>query len=192
MNKTKRLKYQRLIKNYKDNNGISKMENKLSAFNSKSCNIKEFKKFIKNKNKLNEKLLEKYKVDIFRKYKWYSYINRKRTETDLVKEIKMPKVFHQIRGSTSESIFNNERWFIVHAVSHETNRYYYHMIVVFYMNYELLRYTSLFSFQEKNIEFFLSLIVEEDRVIITNSAMDKSSLINVYDKKYIDSLFISF
>ena len=88
MNKTKRLKYQRLIKNYKDNNGISKMENKLSAFNSKSCNIKEFKKFIKNKNKLNEKLLEKYKVDIFRKYKWYSYINRKRTETDLVKEIK--------------------------------------------------------------------------------------------------------
>ena len=49
MNKTKRLKYQRLIKNYKDNNGISKMENKLSAFNSKSCNIKEFKKFIKIK-----------------------------------------------------------------------------------------------------------------------------------------------
>ena len=45
------------------------MENKLSAFNSKSCNIKEVKKFIKNKNKLNEKLLEKYKVDIFRKYK---------------------------------------------------------------------------------------------------------------------------
>jgi len=127
-------------------------------------------------------------------YKWYPFTISEIIDNQLhlVKEIKMPKVFHQIRGSTSESIFNNERWFIVHAVSHETNRYYYHMIVVFDMNYELLRYTSLFTFQEKNIEFCLSLIVEEDRVIITNSAMDKSSLINVYDKKYIDSLFISF
>jgi len=32
--------------------------------------------------------LDKYEESIFRKYKWYSYINRKRAETDLVKEIK--------------------------------------------------------------------------------------------------------
>ena len=48
----------------------------------------EFKKFIKNKNKLNIVLLEKYKEDIFRKYKWYSYINRKKAETDLIRDIK--------------------------------------------------------------------------------------------------------
>jgi hypothetical protein len=88
MNKTKRLKYQRLIKNYKDKKEITKIENKLSEFNSKSCILNEFKKFIKNKNELNKVLLEKYKEDIFRKYKWYSYINRKKAETDLARNIK--------------------------------------------------------------------------------------------------------
>jgi hypothetical protein len=88
MNKTKRLKYQRLIKNYKDKQGITEIENKLSEYNSKSCSLEEFKKFIKNKNEVNKILLEKYKEDIFRKYKWYSYINRKKAETDLVKDIK--------------------------------------------------------------------------------------------------------
>ena len=88
MNKTKRLKYQRLIKNYKDKKEITKIENKLSEFNSKSCILNEFKKFIKNKNELNKVLLGKYKEDIFRKYKWYSYINRKKAETDLARNIK--------------------------------------------------------------------------------------------------------
>jgi hypothetical protein len=88
MNKTKRLKYQRLIKNYKDKKEITKIENKLSEFNSKSCILDEFKKFIKNKNELNKVLLEKYKDDIFRKYKWYSYIKRKKAETDLARNIK--------------------------------------------------------------------------------------------------------
>ena len=42
MNKTKRLKYQRLIKNYKDKKEITTTENKLSEFNSKSCILNEF------------------------------------------------------------------------------------------------------------------------------------------------------
>jgi hypothetical protein len=29
-----------------------------------------------------------YKEDIFRKYKWYGYVNRKRAETDLARNIK--------------------------------------------------------------------------------------------------------
>ena len=56
--------------------------------NSKSCILDEFKKFIKIKNELNKVLLEKYKEDIFRKYKWYGYINRKKAETDLARNIK--------------------------------------------------------------------------------------------------------
>jgi hypothetical protein len=86
--KTKRLKYQTLIKNYKDRNGITEIENKLSIYNSKSCDYKKFKKYIKNKNIVNEVLFDKYKEDIFRKYKWYGYINRKKSETDLVRKIK--------------------------------------------------------------------------------------------------------
>jgi hypothetical protein len=88
INRTKRLKYQRLIKNYKDKNEISKTENELSKYNSKSCDYEKFKKFIDKKNELNKILLEKYKAEIFRKYKWFSYINRKKSETRLVREIK--------------------------------------------------------------------------------------------------------
>ena len=60
----------------------------ISTYNSKSVNYKNFKKFIKKKNELNNILLEKYKDDIFRKYKWYGYINRKKAETDLIRNIK--------------------------------------------------------------------------------------------------------
>ena len=86
--KTKRIKYQVLLKNYKDKNGITEVENKLSIYNSKSCDYKNFKKYIKNKNIVNKKLFNKYKEDIFRKYKWYGYINKKKSETDLVRKIK--------------------------------------------------------------------------------------------------------
>jgi hypothetical protein len=88
LKRTKRLKYQRLLQNYKRNQNISQIENELSSYNSKSVNYKKFKKFIKKKNELNKILLEKYKDDIFRKYKWYGYINRKKAETDLIRDIK--------------------------------------------------------------------------------------------------------
>ena len=84
----KRLKYQKLLKNYKDKNNITQIENELCNYNSKSCNLEKFKEFIKKKNELNILLLESYKKDIFRKYKWYSYINKKHAETNLVREIK--------------------------------------------------------------------------------------------------------
>ena len=88
MKQIKRLKYQKLLKNYKDKNNITQIENELSNYNSKSCNLEKFKEFIKKKNELNILLLESYKKDIFRKYKWYSYINKKHAETNLVREIK--------------------------------------------------------------------------------------------------------
>jgi len=84
----KRLKYRRLIQNYKNRNNINQVENKLSELNSKTCNYKKFKKFIKLKNKLNEDLTGKYQREIFRKYKWYSYINKKKTESKIINKIK--------------------------------------------------------------------------------------------------------
>jgi hypothetical protein len=38
---------------------------------------------------MNAVLLKKYKTLIFRQYKWYGYINRKKAETDLVRYIKV-------------------------------------------------------------------------------------------------------
>ena len=66
---TKRLKYQRLIQNYKNKNDISKVENELTKYNSKTCDFEKFKEFIKNKNKVNGMLFDKYNREIFRKYK---------------------------------------------------------------------------------------------------------------------------
>lgn len=85
---TKRIKYMRMLKKYKDMNNITKIENELSKYNSKTCNWDNFKQYINAKNRINKLLFEKYENQIFRKYKWYSYLNRKKTETRLIREIK--------------------------------------------------------------------------------------------------------
>jgi hypothetical protein len=85
---TKRIKYQKLIENYKDKKHISTIENTLSLYSCKTCDYKKFKQYIKHKNELYEILLFDYKKEIFRKYKWYSHINKKRTEAKLVNNIK--------------------------------------------------------------------------------------------------------
>jgi hypothetical protein len=88
MMRTKRLKYQKMNQHYRDREGISKIERKLSGYSSKTCQFDLFKEFIKHKNDINEQLFEQYSNERFRRYKWYGYINRKRAETDLVRDIK--------------------------------------------------------------------------------------------------------
>jgi hypothetical protein len=86
--KTKRLKYQRMTQRYKNQEGISEVENELSAYSSKTCDFELFKDFIYNKNQINRELFNDYAAERFRQYKWYGYINKKRAETDLVRDIK--------------------------------------------------------------------------------------------------------
>ena len=111
LRKTKRIKYMRLTKNKRTKLGITKAEDELKSYNSKSCNYEIFKQYIKKKNEVNEIVLEKYKDAIFRQYKWYGYINRRRAEDELVKLIK--KTFGEdvilIYGdwSKGESMKNN-------------------------------------------------------------------------------------
>ena len=84
---TKRLKYQALLKNYKDKIGITEIEDDLNKYNSKTCNIEKFKDYIYAKLKANEKIIPLYQDFKFRQYKWYSYINKKRTEDNMVNKI---------------------------------------------------------------------------------------------------------
>lgn len=44
---TKRLKYQRILQNYKKDN-IKEQEKELSKYNSKSCTYEKFKEYVKN------------------------------------------------------------------------------------------------------------------------------------------------
>lgn len=86
--KTKRVKYQKLLKNYKVNNGIEEIEKGLTGYNSKSCVYDTIKEYIAKKNEVNEDLLEKYESQVFRQYKWYGFINRKKAESALINDIK--------------------------------------------------------------------------------------------------------
>jgi len=87
LSKTKRLKYYKRIEKYKDNVGIKEIESQLSSFNSKSCNSNIFLDFIKKKLEVNSHVLDKYNDKKFRKYKWYSFINKKRAEDKLLNKI---------------------------------------------------------------------------------------------------------
>jgi len=86
--KNKRLKYMNKIQSYKKTRYIDKLENVLSQFSSKSCNYENFKDYVYYKNFLNEILIKEYKKNIFRQYRWYSYINTVRSEKELIKNIK--------------------------------------------------------------------------------------------------------
>ena len=59
----------------------------LNKYNSKTCNIEKFKDYIYAKLKANEKIIPLYQDFKFRQYKWYSYINKKRTEDNMVNKI---------------------------------------------------------------------------------------------------------
>lgn len=85
--KTKRVKYQNLIRNYKRDIKILEGEKILNTVNSKTCNFNKYLEFIETKNKVNEKLKELYKDVKFRIYKWYSYINKQKTKTFLRRKI---------------------------------------------------------------------------------------------------------
>ena len=87
LKETKRLKYQSLLKNYKDRIGITEIEEGLNKYNSKTCNIEKFQEYITAKIKANKTLVPLYQEVQFRQYKWYSYINKKRTEDNMVNKI---------------------------------------------------------------------------------------------------------
>ena len=60
--------------------------------------------------------------------------------------------------------------------------------IITYPQMELLRYSAPFKFQNECIEYCIGLVVEQDRIICTYSAWDRSTIIGIYNKKYIDDI----
>ena len=87
LKETKRLKYRVLLENYKNKIGITEIEKKLSGYNSKTCNIDKYKEYMIKKDEANKELIPLYQDIKFRQYKWYSYINKKRAEDNLLNKI---------------------------------------------------------------------------------------------------------
>ena len=87
VNETKRLQYQNKLKKYKDQLGITEKENELSSYNSKTCDLDNYKSFIHKKISINKELYKLYQDKKFRQYKWYAFINKKRTEDNMLNKI---------------------------------------------------------------------------------------------------------
>ena len=60
--------------------------------------------------------------------------------------------------------------------------------MVFDANMNLLRYSAPFKFEGDCIEYCLSIVVEDEQVLINYSTWDRTTRIAVYDKNYIDSI----
>ena len=141
-------------------------------------------------------------------YKWHPLqvckINNETNLLELIESKPMPLLFSHARGSscsykyTKKSVLTDDQislnleeyelWFVLHLVSYESPRHYYHMFAVFDNSMNLLRYSAPFKFDGEPIEYCLSLVVEDDRVLINYSNWDRTTTIGVYDKNYIDSL----
>ena len=132
-------------------------------------------------------------------------INYENNKLEKVAKRETPRIFSKIRGSTSGfkytkkigetkngnikiDIEESEIWFVGHIVSYESPRHYYHVISVFDSKMNLLRYSAPFKFEGDPIEYCLSIVVEDDRVLINYSTWDRTTRIGIYDKKYIDSI----
>jgi glycosyltransferase involved in cell wall biosynthesis len=147
-----------------------------------------------------------YKNDISIIYSWYPltickiYDNTNVIEhgdpTKLLKKQSthnnVPHFFSKLRGSTCGFNYKNEIWFITHIVKYGNPRSYYHVILVFDDDMKLKRYTTPFKFMSENIEYCLSIIVEDERIICSHSSWDNTSFISVYDKKYIETQLFMF
>jgi tetratricopeptide (TPR) repeat protein len=142
-------------------------------------------------------------------YDWHPLnickINNATNKLEKVAKRETPTIFSRVRGSTNgfkyskkvDTSYNNgnisiditedEIWFVNHIVSYESPRHYYHIISVFDSNMNLLRYSAPFKFEGDPIEYCLSIVVEDEQVLINYSTWDRTTRIGIYDKKYIDS-----
>lgn len=134
-----------------------------------------------------------YKNELCIIYKWYplTICSLKDNKISKILEIDLPLYFKDIRGSSCGFQYNNEIWFIVHLVDVFSNpRYYYHSILVFNKDYELLRYKPFFKLSEKPIEYSLSISIENNNVIIPISSMDRTTQLLFFEKSKLENTFI--
>ena len=63
---------------------VKEHESELSTVNSSTCIWANFVKYLECKGRLNESLFSYYERDIHRRYRWYGYINKQRSEAEML------------------------------------------------------------------------------------------------------------
>ena len=134
-------------------------------------------------------------------YNWFPLVigdmlEEKDDKTKFVKShtIETPNLFKHLRGSTNGVIINDEIWFIVHTVSYEDRRYYYHMFVVLdKTTFAVKKYTPYFTFNKEKVEYTLgfSFLEKQNQLLIGYSSLDKSTEYIIVKKKNFDDIFIT-
>jgi len=77
----------KIILREKQKNKIIEEETKLSSYNCKSVNYNEFKKYITEKTKLNNKVRDFYEKELYRKLKWRTWIYQRKSEDKFLNRI---------------------------------------------------------------------------------------------------------
>jgi hypothetical protein len=70
------------------NRDIKEIESELSKINSASCMYENVREYIKKKSKTNKLIQEYYEEEIHRRLKWYSFINKQKSDADMVERFK--------------------------------------------------------------------------------------------------------
>ena len=177
---------------YHQNNKIGIVYGKYDLDSEEIIDVNEINSAFTTSNCEKNWVFTEYNNETHIIYKWHPLqlckLDKKENLIRLVKEIEMPPFFSLSRGSTCGSKYKEEIWFVLHIVSYEQPRHYYHCVAVFDNNMKLKRYSAPFKFKGEPIEYCIGLIVEEERVIITYSCWDRTTQLAVYDKTYINDL----
>jgi hypothetical protein len=67
---------------------IEEIESELSKYNASSCNWENFMNYLRVKIKINKIIIEHYEEEVYRKYKWYGFINRQKTDQKMINKFK--------------------------------------------------------------------------------------------------------
>lgn len=138
-------------------------------------------------------------------YQWYpltigEYTNNSNdienptTTFTTTKTIQTPYIFKWFRGSTNGIVIGDEIWFIVHLVSDENRRYYYHAYVILdRITHDVKRYSRLFSFEKEIIEYTLGFVYMEknNQFLIGYSTNDCTTKYMVIPKENIEEILVA-
>lgn len=105
----------------------------------------------------------------------------------------MPNIFNYVRGSTNGVRIDDEIWFITHVVSYEDRRYYYHMFVILDLaTMRLKRYTRLFTFEKKPVEYTLGFVYFKDsrQILIGYSILDRETKYIIVGRDSIENMMV--
>jgi len=134
--------------------------------------------------------------EMFIIYKWYPIqickIDYNKKELNIIKEINVPDIFYNFRGSTNGVLFNNRIWFIIHSqIEIDEKKHYFHRFVVLNKDLTIYGYSKMFKFENYIVEFCIGMeLTYKNNFVITYSTLDSTTKLCVIFVKSIEKLLI--